>query len=204
MRSEMHRARRTMIAAFADDRFGDDSADLPGGQPYAFACERLGLCDDGLHERVVATALFRGHAPGDAFGGGDKAISHLGGDRTRFDDNDFHAEIGDLAAQRIADSLEGDLGTGVWSVACHGHLAPDRRYVDNRPAVLNERGQKGLRHRDVAEEVDVEEAAPLGERQRLHRRVDLDSGVVDEGAQGTAVGVVGDAASPASRSRPRW
>jgi hypothetical protein len=50
-----------------------------------------------------------------------------------------------------------------------------------------------LRHRDVAEEVDVEQAAPLGERQRLHGRVDLDSGVVDEGAQRTAVGVVGDA-----------
>jgi hypothetical protein len=50
-----------------------------------------------------------------------------------------------------------------------------------------------LRHLDVAEEVDVEQAARLGERHRLHGRVDLDSGVVDEGAQRTAVGVVGDA-----------
>ena len=49
-----------------------------------------------------------------------------------------------------------------------------------------------MRHRDVAEEVDVEQTAPLGERQRLHGRVDLDSGVIDEGAQRTAVAVVGD------------
>jgi len=87
----------------------------------------------------------------------------------------------------------GELGTGVGSVACHRHLAPDRGHVDNRPAALDERGQECLRHRDVAEEVDVEQAAPLGERKRLHGRVDLDSGVVDEGAQRTAVGVVGDA-----------
>src|SRR5580700_6546515 len=109
----------------ADDRVGDDSSDFLGGQPFAFARERLGLCDDGLHERVVATAPFRGHAAGDALGGDDKATCNLGGDRAWFDDDDFHAEIGDLAAQRIADSLEGELGTGVGSVACHRHLAPD-------------------------------------------------------------------------------
>jgi hypothetical protein len=40
----------------------DDSSDLLGAQPFAFTRERLGVCADGLHERVVATALFRGHA----------------------------------------------------------------------------------------------------------------------------------------------
>jgi hypothetical protein len=69
-------------------------------EPCAFAGERLSLCDDGFHERLVATVLFRGHTAGDALGGDDKATSHRGGDRARFDDDDVHAEIGDLAAQR--------------------------------------------------------------------------------------------------------
>ena len=35
----------------------------------------------------------------------------------------------------------GQLGTGVGSVACHRHLAPDRGHVDNRSAALDERGR---------------------------------------------------------------
>src|SRR5260370_16871064 len=59
----------------ADDRVGDDSSGLLGGQPFAFARERLGLCYDGLHERVVATALFRAHAARVALVAADNATT---------------------------------------------------------------------------------------------------------------------------------
>jgi len=68
--------------------------------------------------RFIRRETVRGKSgAGGALGGDDKATSHLGDDRARVDDDDFHAEIGGLAAQRIADSLEGELGTGVGSVA---------------------------------------------------------------------------------------
>jgi hypothetical protein len=41
-----------------------------------------------------------------------------------------------------------------------------------------------LGHRDVAEQIDLEQVSPLGDRQSFDGRIDRDAGVVDQRAQG--------------------
>ena len=72
----------------------------------------------------------------------------------------------------------------------HRHPAADRADEDDPAAGGADRGQHRLRDRDLGDQVDLELAAEVVDRQRLQRPRDRDAGVVDQAVEAGAVRVL--------------
>src|SRR5262249_15376754 len=89
-------------------------------------------------------------------------------------------ERGDFASQGVTDRFERELRACVRTIGGHGDLAAHGADVDHATLTADQGRQECLGDGDVAEEVDLEEASPLVDREGLDRYVDPDAGVVHQ------------------------
>ncbi len=112
--------------------------------------------------------------------GGDRPAGHFRTHGTRFDHDHVDPERGDFASQGVTDRFERELRTRVRTVCSHRDLAANGADVDHPTSAPDQVGQQCLGHGDVTEEVDLEQASPLVDREGLERDIDADACVVHE------------------------
>src|ERR671911_243425 len=83
----------------------------------------------------------------------------------------------------ISGSYKARLGSGAHAIREAAHAPPDRAHVDDPAAAAAQRREQRLRHRDMADEVDLELAPEHVERQQLDRAGLGGPGVVDEAVE---------------------
>ena len=133
-----------------------------------------------LSRDAVAVQLGRaGIGPEQLVGLDRAARPDRGLDRARLDDRDADPPGPELEPQRIGDRLERVLRRGVGprkGSALLPAIEPTKTIRPRRGAAQAGR----LRHRDLADEVDLEPMPELVERDELERHRDRDAGVVHE------------------------
>ncbi len=114
-------------------------------------------------------------------GGG--VVPDVGGGLRGLDEAHLHAPRLELQAQRIADALQCELRAVVGTAHRRGDPAADRR-DEHDPALGGAQPrQHGLGDGDLPEDVDLELATQLVERQPLDRSADEYARVVDDGVE---------------------
>src|ERR1043165_839921 len=77
-------------------------------------------------------------------------------DRARFDDRHTNAERFQLHAQSVAESSEGRFAGVDQAAEGYGNMCADRTDVHDASPCLAYQRQEGLRHRDLAKNIDFE------------------------------------------------
>jgi len=88
--------------------------------------------------------------------------------------------VAQLAPQRIGDRLQRELRGGVGAGEGKGDPAADRAHVHDSSPRRAQRGEKGLSHGHLPDEVDLHLVAQLVDRHELQRRGHGDAGVVHQ------------------------
>src|SRR3954452_2722474 len=170
--ADLRRARRDRALDRAGDGLG--AAAEPGER--ALLVDALRRAGDRRVERRVRALDRRARRHG--AGGG---VGEAGLDDPRLDDHDVDAEVLDLEAQGVADRLDRVLRRVVEAAAREREVRAHRRDVDDPPVALGAHpGQHELAHPHEPEDVRLELAADLVERDLLVRARLAVAGVVDE------------------------
>ncbi len=112
----------------------------------------------------------------------------------RLDDGHRDAPGCQLEPERVGQRFEGELGGGVSAREGRGHAPRDRSHVNDAARARPDERQEGLRHRDLADHVDLELAPQVGKRKKLDRPRHDDAGIVDEPRQSRRADDAGDRA----------
>src|SRR5215469_3543453 len=110
--------------------------------------------------------------------GGDRPAGHFRTHGARFNHDHLDAERGDFASQGITDGFERELRACVRTISGHGDTSAHGADVDHAALAADQDRQECLGNGDVTEEVDLEQASPLVDREDLERCVYRYGGVV--------------------------